>query len=198
MDSAQTNEVNARLIGTLVQASHPPEYFSHDLVRVIGPLFENSGQVISGQTIFEDRRERILTLRRLDGDADVSGVLFLSRKRLNPIFYEYAVKGDMAKPVRDYLNERWTDCTEHWIECMTELSGISRFAMGIAPIEVNETTENMTEDLTFSLESSELYRGSPIRIEFEQRFIETLYGLPPSERGAKILFAGQEAIINQL
>lgn len=117
---------------------------------------------------------------------------------MNPIFYEYVVEGDMKKPVQEYLNERWTDCTEHWSECMLELSAISKMAMDSAPIEITETTANMTEDLSFSLESSDLFRGSPFRINLDKMFIESLYGLSPIERGAMILFAGHDAIISQL
>ena len=198
LDSASKNEINARLIGTLVQASNPPEYFTHELVRALGPLFEETGQYISGQTVYEETSERIITLSDFGNDEYVGGILFLSHKQMNPIFYEYAVDGDLTKPVADHLDTQWTDCNEHWTDCILELRGISKHAMEVAPIDVYETTAAMKADLTFSLESSELFGGRPIRIELDRKFIESLYGLAPSERGAKILDAGHEAIIDQL
>ena len=200
LDAARKSKINENLIASLVHASNPPEYFSHDLVKFIAPLLEKSGHFVSGQTVFKDSGERILILGKSEDNPDnPSGVLFLSRRQMNPIFYEYAIEGDMTKPLSNHLNQQWTDCSDHWNACFAELWGIGKLAMEIAPINVEETTAEMTQDpLSFSLVSSETYRDRPIRIELEKEFIESLYRLSPAERGLKILTAGQLEIADQL
>ena len=196
IDNARQDQINRRLIVTLVQATNLPEYFSHELVTFINPLLDKTGQFVSGQTV-RDSGERVLVLKK-DGEGDITGALFLSRKQMNPVLYEYAVEGDVANPLRSHLSHSWSDCVDHRNECLEELSAISKLAMDIAPIDVQETTAAMTDGLSFSLTSSEAFRGSPIRIELDKAFIETLYGLRPDQRGVRILNAAEARVIDQL
>ena len=198
LEAARKDRINEKLVVTLVQSSNPPEYFSHDLVKFINRILEKSGQLVSGQTVFEDRGERILTLANSADKTEISGILFFSRKQMNPIYYEYAIDGDLTTPLSTHLNQSWSDCTDHWDACFAELSAIGKLAMEIAPVEVAETTPELTEDLLFSLISSETYHGEPIRIELDKEFIESLYQLPPGKRGVEILMAGQQKIIGQI
>ena len=199
LDTARKNDINEKLIITLVQASSQPEYFSHDLVKFINPLLEETGQVVSNQIVSEKSSERLLILKKESSDdSDISGVLFFSRKQMNPIFYEYAIEGDMTKPLREHLNQSWTNCDVHWNECFNELRGVGTQATEISPIKVDEYTAGLTTDLSFSLVSSETFRGTPIRIQLDRAFITDLYGLTPSERGVRILIEAQKQVIDQL
>ena len=196
--TAREAEINRKLVTTVVHASYPPEYFSHDLVKNIAPLLKESGQVVSRQLIDKGSGERILTLAKTEDDSEVSGVLFFSRNQLNPIVYQYVIGGDVAKPLSTHISQSWTDCHDHWNACFAEMLAISKFAMEIAPIGVEETTATFTEDLLFSVTSSETYRGAPIRIDLDKKFIGSLYGLPPDKRGARILAAGHQRVISKL
>ena len=194
------NEINKKLIVSLVQASNPPEYFSHDLVKAIDPLLDEKSLFVSGQTVFKDTGERILAIGdgRTNTD-ELAGLLYISKKAMNPIYYAYAIDGDVGKPVSDLIGLKWVKCQDHWEECINELSAVSKIAMEIAPIEVVQTTATMdSNDLTFRLESGEHYAGRPIIVEFNKTFIESLYGIPAIERGRMILSQGQSYILDQL
>ena len=196
-ESTNRDRINRRLIVALVQASNPPEHFSHDLVRALSPLLGESSQFVS-QQIVDDDGERILVLATIDDGSEPSGILYFSPKQMNPVFYEYAVDGEIERPLKDHLNYSWTDCHEHWDECLAELSAIAHFAMDIAPIEVTGVTASMSDDMSFVLTSTNEWQGRPIEIAFDSVFIENLYGLSPSDRGLRILNAGQEQVIDGL
>ena len=111
VSTANENEINKKLIVSLVQASNPPQYFSHDLVKAINPFLENSHKFISEQTVLEDSGERILTIKDSSSSTDdVTGVLYISKKSMNPIYYSYAIEGNISLPIKDLLNNKWTDC----------------------------------------------------------------------------------------
>ncbi|MCF7982626.1 MAG: hypothetical protein K9K86_11635 [Pseudomonadales bacterium] len=81
---AKENNVNKKLIISLVQSSNQPSYFSHDLVKKLSPLFKKTNMYVSGQTIFEDTGERIFTLSNTETD-DTRGILYISKKAMNPV-----------------------------------------------------------------------------------------------------------------
>lgn len=197
-DSQQEAERNARSITALVQAVDPPEYFAHDLVRAMGPLLEGSGQFVSGQNIMPDRGERLLFLAENDGSDELAGVLFFSRRQMEPIYYAYAVEEDLVVPLRAHLATRWTDCTVHWNACLLELGGIAREAMDLAPLPVEQTSAGMSEDMAFSLVSDVVWDEQPLTITLDGVFVQSLYGLDPAERGLRILEAAQASLIGQL
>lgn len=204
-ETSRKNKINEKLIVTLIQASNIPIYFSHDLVVAMGALLEKTGQFVSRQIVSEDSGERILVLEKSEGGSDedgseISGVLFFSHRQMNPIFYDYAIGGDLAKPLREHMNQRWTDCDDDdRAACLEELNAIGRFAANqIAPIVINESSASLEEDLPFRLVGLDAPPDFPICFELSRTFIETLYQLPPSERGMKILFAVQEEIIRMI
>ena len=200
LNTVRENEINKRLIVTLVQASNIPTYFAHDLVVEVGSLLkkEKTGQFVSRQIVYEDSGERILVLEKSENHAGVSGVLFFSRKQMNPIFYEYAIAGDLAKQLRVHMEKRWTDCNDHRTECLQELNAIGRLATEILPVAVNdEFSAGMNDDLSFRLIGS-YAQGGPICFELDGEFIKTLYQLPPSERGAKLLSTAQEELTGMM
>jgi hypothetical protein len=200
ISTSKESEINKKLVISLVQASNPPAYFSHDLVKVISPLIEKDNMFVSGQTVFEESGERIFTMKNADSKTENTlGLLYLSKRDMNPIFYAYATDGDIQKEVELKLQNKWTDCKSHWNNCLNELSAISKMALEIAPIEIDQTTSSMDSDtLTFSIYTQDLYQGKPIEIILDKRFITGLYGLPPVERGIKILEEGQSYVINKL
>ena len=203
-ETSRKNKINEKLIVTLIQASNIPIYFSHDLVVAMGALLEKTGQFVSRQILSEDSGERILVLENEGGSdedgSEVSGVLFFSHRQMNPIFYDYAIGGDLAKPLREHMNQRWTDCDDQdRTACLEELNAIGRYAANqIAPIVINESSASLEENLPFRLAGLDAPPDFPICFELSRTFIETLYQLPPSERGMKILFAAQEEIIRMI
>ena len=196
-EAARKGKIDERLIATLIHASNPPEYFSHEFVKAANRILENSDQFVTSQTVSEDNGERILTIKP-EVDTENSGVLFFSRENMNPIYYEHVVGGDITNSISIHMDKSWSDCINQWNECFSELAALSKAAMEIAPITVYETAAQMNEDLTFSLSSAETYGGNHIRIEFDKAFIESLYQLPPGKRGLRILTTGQEQVIDQL
>jgi hypothetical protein len=159
-----------------------------------------SYQLISRQTVFEDSGEQIFTIQNSSFNADdVTRVLYIAKKPVNPIHYSYTIDGKISLPIKNPLNNKWTDCFKHWNKCVNELSAISRIAMEVAPVAVETTTVNMnSENLSFSLVSTEKHRETTITIKFKKEFIESLYGLPPLERGLRILSEGQSYIVSKL
>ena len=189
ISTSQENEINKKLVISLVQASNPPTYFSHDLVKVISPLIEKDKMFVAGQTVFEETGERIFTIKNTNSKTDnITGVFYLSKRKMNPVYYAYAIDGDIGKVLEGLLEKKWTDCKSHWNDCINELSAISKLALQVAPIEINQTTSSFDHDsLTFSILSQEAFQGEPIEIVLNKKFIEGLYGLSPVERGIRIL-----------
>lgn len=200
VSTARENEVNKKLIASLVQASNPPEYFSHDLAKQFATLLEPTNLYVSEQKVFKETGEMILTFRNSESSPDeIAGVLYISKRDMNPIYYIYAIDGDIKKELAKKIDRKWTNCDVHWNDCVIELSAISSLAFKIAPIEINRTTASMdAETLSFTLESNAIYRGKPVTVVHERQLIESLYGLNPLERGKRILEAGQMYILNNL
>ncbi len=198
--TSKENEINKKLVVSLVQASNPPIYFSHDLVKIIAPLIKEDKLFVSGQTVFEETGERILTMKSICSNSDnIAGVFYISKKAMNPVYYAYAIDGDIKQELNKLLKNKWTDCNSHWNDCINELSAISKLALEIAPIEVNETTSSMNSDsLVFSISSQNLFQEKPIKIILDKNFIEGLYGLSSVERGIRILEEGQSYVIDKL
>ncbi|MFK7944341.1 MAG: hypothetical protein AB8B85_15705 [Paracoccaceae bacterium] len=198
LDAERRAERNARSITALVQAIDPPEYFAHDLVAAVNPLLDGSGQYVSGQTVMADTGERTLILSDTGSTEALAGVIFFSRKKMVPIYYAYAVDEDLSVPLRAHMSSRWTDCHDHWNECLVELRGISREAWDLAPIVVESATANLTTDLTFTLTSDETWRGVPLTITLLPELVSSLQGLDPAVRGLRILEAAQASLVDQL
>ena len=199
-DTARESRINKKLVIALVQASNPPQYFSHDLVEQLSPLLDEHDQYVAGQTVFEDSGERIFTLKNEGSMLDsVTGVIYISKRNMNPIYYAYAIDGDVKRELNKVLKESWSSCNNHWNRCIQELAAISKIALEVAPIEVRETVSEMdSESLSFQLTSDQTFNGAPISIKFDRKFIESLYGLPASRRGIRILEEGQTYVISNL
>lgn len=196
--NAKENTINKKLIIALVQSSNQPTYFSHDLVKKLSPLFKEEKKYVSGQTVFEGSGERIFTLNNEHND-ELSGVLYISKKAMNPVYYAYAVDGSIDVELKKILSDKWTNCEDHWSQCINELSAISKVAFEIAPIEITGTTATLNSDtMTFQISSIETFRDEVISIKIEREFIESLYNLNPIDRGLKILNKGQLYVVENL
>ena len=134
LHAAKRDEINERLIATLVQANEPPEYFSEYLVRFLEPILNERGQSVVEQR-FGEKGTRFLWLKFKDED-QVSGLLHFSRRQMEPVFYAWAAERDMTNPLRDHLGRSWTNCHEHWDESFLELKDISEFALALSPIDL--------------------------------------------------------------
>ncbi len=199
--TAKENSINKKLIIALVQASNPPLYFSHDLVKELSPLVKSSyKKYVSGQTIEEDSGERIFMFSDVNGDSDdVTGLLYVSKKAMGPVYYAYATGESVGDQLNEILSSKWADCHSHWNQCLNELSAISKMALELAPIAISETTSSMDgSPPTFEIVSDEAFQGEPIKIVLGQEFIESLYGLNSLDRGLKILQESQKYIIDHM
>ncbi|GAM59476.1 hypothetical protein JCM19231_2429 [Vibrio ishigakensis] len=191
--NAEENRINKRLIITLVQSSNQPVYFSHDIVKELSSVLENTNQYVSGLTLFEDTGERIFHLEN-NQTMNASGLIYISKKAMNPVYYAYATEQSIKLELEKIVASPWTDCELHWNQCINELSAISKLALEIGPYEVSETTSSLdSETLTFEIESVQ-----GLKIVLNRNFIEELYGLNPAERGLKILTEGQNYVVENL
>ena len=197
LETNRAAERNARSITALVQAIDPPEYFNHDMVRAMRPLLEGTGMFVGGASL-QENGERVLFLNKDDGSDDLAGVLFLSRRQLEPVFYAYALQEDLTEPLRAHLATRWTDCDVHRDDCLYELRRIAQEAFDVSPFNVSQSSAEMADDLSFTLVSDAVWRGEPVTVSLDGAFVRSLYGLDPATRGLRILEAAQTVLIDQL
>ncbi|MGF1734199.1 hypothetical protein [Photobacterium satsumensis] len=191
--NAEENRINKRLIITLVQSSNQPVYFSHDIAKKLSSVLEKTNQYVSGLRLSEETGERIFLLKSNESE-DISGIIYISKKAMNPVYYAYATEQDLEPALEKIIASTWTNCELHWNQCTEELSAISKVALEVGPYEASETTSSLdSETLTFELESTE-----GLKIVLNREFIESLYNISSADRGLKILSKGQSFVVDSL